>query len=99
MKPDKFKNYFIGTNNLFFPEYEFVIKLSFPRVFVRYKSSQGYYSDFNKFFENVAEVQYLEGEKPPKSEEKQILNDIWNFLTMEKGANQNDYTEGDVNSY
>ena len=36
MIPNKFKNYFLGSNKLFFPEYEFVIKLSFPRVFVRF---------------------------------------------------------------
>ena len=98
MKPDKFKNYYIGINNLFFPEFEFVIKLSFPRVFVRYKRASGYYTDFEKFFENVAEVQYLEGEKPTKSEEQQILNDIWNYLTMEKGTNQDDFIEGDDSS-
>jgi transposase len=95
MKPEKFKNYYLGTNSLFFPEYEFVIKLSYPRVFVRYKRSSGYYTDLEKFFQNVAEVQYLEGKKPPKSEERQILNDIWNFITMEKSTNQDDYVEGD----
>jgi transposase len=94
MKPEKFKNYYIGTNKLFFPEFEFVIKLSFPRVFVSYKRTPGYYTDFEKFFKNVAEVQYLEGEKPPKSEQQQIMNDIWNYLTMEKSANKDDFITG-----
>jgi hypothetical protein len=98
MIPDKFKNYYLGTNKLFFPEYEFVIKLSFPRVFVRYKFAKGYYSDFEKFFENVAEVQYLEGEKPSKLEEQHIMNDIWNFLSMEKSDNQDDFVAVDEDS-
>ena len=95
MIPDKFKNYYLGSNKLFFREYEFVIKLSFPRVFVRFKRAQGYYTDFNKFFENVAEVQYLEGNKPGKKEEEQILNEVWDFLTMEKSPNPEGFFGGD----
>jgi transposase len=67
-------------------------------VFVRYKRTEGYYTNFDKFFENVAEVQYLEGEKPAKIEEQRILNDIWNYLTMEKSENQNDFVVGDDNA-
>jgi hypothetical protein len=90
MIPGKFKNYYIGKNTLFSPEYEFVVKLSFPRVFVRYKLTEGYYYDFDKFFKNVAEVLYLEGHRPSENEQQQILNDIWNYITMEKNPKQND---------
>ncbi len=91
MIPNKFKNYFLGSNKLFFPEYEFVIKLSFPRVFVRFLRVEGYYADFDKFFQNVAEVQYIEGHKLSKLDERQILNEIWDFLTMEKDPNKADF--------
>ncbi|MBS2100732.1 MULTISPECIES: hypothetical protein [Carboxylicivirga] len=91
MIPDKYKNYYLGSNKLFFPEYEFVIKLSFPRVFVRFLRVEGYYTDFDKFFQNVAEVQYIEGSKLSKIEERQILNEVWDFLTMEKGPNKADF--------
>ena len=94
MIPDEFKNYYLGRNSLFFPDFEFVIKLSFPRVFVRYKVSEGYYSDFDKFFTNIAEVQYLEGERPSESEHNQILTDVWNYLTMEKNPLRDDYITG-----
>ncbi|MGC9343421.1 MAG: hypothetical protein ACP5E3_12025 [Bacteroidales bacterium] len=95
MIPDEFKNYYIGRNSLFFPDYEFVIKLSFPRVFVRYKITKGYYSDFKKFFTNIADVQYLEGKKPSEMEHNQILTDIWNFITMENNPKRDDYITGD----
>ncbi|MCU4156822.1 hypothetical protein J1N10_12610 [Carboxylicivirga sp. A043] len=81
----------MGTNNLFFPEYEFVIKLSFPSVFVRFKRTEGYYTNFNKFFNSVAEVQYLDGIKPSKIEEQQILNEIWDFLTLTKSPNKGNF--------
>lgn len=91
MIPEKFKNYYMGTNNLFFPEYEFVIKLSFPSVFVRFKRTEGYYTNFIKFFNSVAEVQYLDGIKPSKIEEEKILNEVWDFLTMTKSPNKGDF--------
>jgi hypothetical protein len=94
MIPDEFKNYYIGKNSLFFPEYEFVVKLSFPRVFVRYKLSEGYYSDFEKFFSNIADVQYLDGERPSEVQHNQILTDVWNYLTMENNPKRDDYISG-----
>ena len=90
MIPDDYKNYYIGRNSLFFPEHEFVIKLSFPRVLVRYKLTEGYYSDFEKFFSNIADVQYLEGKRPSEIEHNQILTDIWNYITMEKNPMRDD---------
>jgi hypothetical protein len=98
MVPDKFKNFYIGKNSLFFPEFEFVIKLSFPRVFVRYKVTEGYYTDFKKFFTNIAEVQYLEGKRPSDSEHNKIITDVWNYLTMEKNPQRDDYISGSGNA-
>ena len=98
MIPDEFKNLYIGKNSLFFPEFEFVIKLSFPRVFVRYKITEGYYSDFDKFFSNIAEIQYLDGKKPSKYEQNRIMTDVWNYITMEKSPWRDDYITGDPNT-
>lgn len=98
MVPDEFKNFYIGKNSLFFPESEFVIKLSFPRVFVRFKITEGYYSDFEKFFNNIAEVQYLEGKKPSENVHNKIITDVWNYLTMEKNPLRDDYINGSDNT-
>lgn len=98
MIPDDFKNFFIARNTLFFPEYEFVIKLSFPQVFVSYKVTEGYYSDFDKFFSKIAKVQYLDGKKPSESEHKRILTEIWNFTTMESNPDRSDFITGNTNS-
>ena len=95
MIPDDFKNFYTGKNSLFFPEYEFVIKLSFPRVFVKYRVTAGYYADFTKFFENIAEVQYLEGNRPSDEEHNRILADVWNYITMVNNPNRDDFITGD----
>jgi hypothetical protein len=95
MIPDDFKNYFTGRNSLFFPDFEFVIKLSYPRVFVSYKVTEGYYTDFNKFFSNIADVQYLDGKRPSETEHNQILTSIWNYITMENNPIRDDFITGD----
>lgn len=84
--PDKFRSFFWGENKLFYPEEEFVFKLSYPRVFVRYNVGDGYFTSFNEFYKNIAEVQYLDGatEKPTNNEQKQILIDIWNYIALEE---------------
>jgi hypothetical protein len=96
MVPEDFKNFYLGRNSLFFPEFEFVIKLSFPRVFVRYKVTEGYYTNFEKFFTHIAEVQYLEGNRPSANEHNQILKDVWNYITMEKNPRRDDYVTGSL---
>jgi hypothetical protein len=95
MIPDDFKNYFMGRNSLFFPDFEFVIKLSYPRVFVSYKVTEGYYTDFTKFFSNIADVQYLEGKRPSETEHNQMLTNIWNYITMEHNPRRDDFITGD----
>lgn len=82
--PEKFKNFFWGENKLFFPEEEFVIKLSYPRVFVRYSLADGYFATFEEFFQNIAEIQYLDGERPGKKQHEEILIDIWNYIALEE---------------
>ncbi len=84
MIPEKFRNYFWGENNLFFPDEEFVIKLSYPRIFVRYKVGDGYFANFDEFFENIAEVQYIDGERPSEEEQNRLLIDIWNYIGLEE---------------
>lgn len=88
--PEKFKNYFWGENKLFFPNEEFVIKLSYPRVFVRYVVADGYFVNFDEFFSNIAEVQYLDGKRPNDSVQNEILNDIWNYIALEERQLEND---------
>lgn len=93
--PEKFQHFFWGENKLFFPEEEFVFKMSFPRVFVRYRVADGYFADYDEFFENIAEVQYFDGERPSKAEQNQILIDIWNYIALEERQLEEDLGEMD----
>ena len=91
--PEKFKNFFWGENKLFFPDEEFVIKLSYPRVFVRYNVGESYFSSFDEFFNSIAEVQYIDGKRPSEKEQQEILTDIWNYIALEERILENDITD------
>lgn len=83
--PEKYKNYFWGENRLFFPDEYFVIKLDFPRVFVRYNAAESYGVDYNEWKRNIVEIQYIEGDRPDDPiEHDQILTDIWNYIALEE---------------
>lgn len=97
--PERFKHYFIGENKLFFPNEEFILKMDEPRVFVRYTLNEDYFSDFDEFFENVAEVQYIDGNRPGKQEQQKILTDIWNFLCLDERLLENDLFDDEIDEF
>ena len=80
--PDKFKHYFWGENKLFFPDEEYVIKLSFPRMFVRYNVGDAYFESFEEFVTSIAEIQFLDGERPSDEEVQEHMVDIWNYVAL-----------------
>lgn len=84
--PEKFKNFFWGENKLFFPDEEFVIKLSYPRVLVRYNVGDSYFANFEDFVGNIVQIQYLDGakEKLPELEHRALLINIWNYIAIEE---------------
>lgn len=82
MNTDKFKHYVIGENKLCFPNHEYIIKLDFPRVYIKYKLNESYYANYDEFYNSIAEVQWLDGQQPNNS--KQILIDAYNFLCIDE---------------
>lgn len=94
--PEKFKNFFWGENKIFFPEEEFVIKLSYPRVFVRYTVSESFV-DYETFKHNVVEIQYLDGERPGEKEQEEIIIDIWNYIGIEERLLEDDLKDVETN--
>lgn len=94
--PDKFKNFFWGENKLFFPDEEFVIKLSYPRVFVRYHVGESYFASFDEFWQSIAEIQYIDGERPPEKEHMNIMTDIWNYIALEERQLEDDLSNEEL---
>lgn len=83
-KFESHKHFWLGENQQHFPGEETIFKLSFPRVFIRYRLGEAYFADFEDFYQSIAEVQWIDGEKPSAQEQKTILIDAWNFLCIEE---------------
>lgn len=97
--PEKFRNYFWGENKLFFPDEEFVFKMDFPRVFVRYNVGEAYFASFEEFVESIAEIQFLDGERPSNPEIEQIMTDIWNYIALEERRLEDDLANIDIEEW
>jgi len=90
---DKIKEHqfwWLGENKQWYPEYETLIRLNYPRVYIKYKVEDAYFATFEQFYRNIADVQWLDGERPPKREQEEILTEAWNFLAIEERLLEDD---------
>ena len=96
---EKFKHFFWGENNIFFPNEQFVIKLSYPRLFVRYNVAESMFAGYNEWIEEIKEMEWLDGEEPETDEEiDDILTDIWNYIGIEERILEGDLKEEDFDN-
>lgn len=96
---DKYKHYIIGENRLCFPDYEYILKLDFPRVYIKYKLSDAYFADFDEFYQSFAEVQWLDGNAPSKQQQEQIFTDAYNFLCLDERLLEDDLNDIDEDDF
>jgi hypothetical protein len=100
-KIEAHKHYWLGENHQHFKGEETIFKLSFPRVFIRYKLNEAYFAKFEEFYNNIAEVQWIDGEIPNKNVQHEILIEAWNFLAIEERILEQDLEdiENDEDDY
>jgi len=92
---NQYTHFLIGENRLCHPGYEYILKLDEPRLYIKYKLSEGYFADFDEFYESIAEVQWLDG-APSQDEQSRILTEAWNFLCLDEALLEADlYPEDD----
>jgi hypothetical protein len=92
---DSHRHFWLGENHQHFPGQEVIFKLSFPRVFIRYEVDRAIFADFDEFFASIAEVQWIDGERPDDATQLQILADAWNFLCIEEQILERDMRENE----
>ncbi len=83
-KTEAHKHYWWGENHQHYPSQETIIKMSFPRVFIRYEVGDAYFADFNEFYNNIAEVQWIDGDEISEKKKQEIFIEAWNFLAIEE---------------
>ena len=87
-KPKHQKEHFIGfgiyEDLLNFPGQLAIMKLTYPRLFVRFNYRNSYFSSFEEWVDKHTDLQWLDpGDKPTDLDEiETILTDCWNFLAL-----------------
>ena len=95
-KIEAHKHWWWGENKQWFPEDETLIRMDFPRCFIRYNLGDAYFASFEEFYESIAEVQWMDGEKPSKRVQEQIMTEAWNFLAIEERLLEEDLENIDL---
>ncbi|MDR0835939.1 MAG: hypothetical protein LBN11_05095 [Tannerella sp.] len=97
-KIEAHKYWWWGENHQHFPDEETLIRLAFPRVFIRYKLADAYFASFREFYDSIAEVQWIDGTdtKPSEQEQAEILVEAWNFLAIEERILEEDLEDIDL---
>lgn len=95
----QYTHFLIGENRLCHPGYEYILKLDEPRLYIKYKLSEGYFADYNDFYENIADVQWIDGTPPAKDEQQRILTDAWNFLCLDERLLEEDLNDTDEDEF
>ena len=86
---EEHKHYWWGENKQHHPDYEVIIRMIDPRVFIKYSVRLALLADFDEFYNSIADVQWIDG-KPDKATQNKILIEAWNFLTIEERILEDD---------
>jgi len=87
------KHYWWGENHQHHEGQETIIKMSFPRAFIRYEVGDAYFASYEEFYDSIAEVQWFDGDEITEKKKKEILIEAWNFLAIEERLLEQDLEE------
>lgn len=77
-----YPNFYIAENILDWPGQLGIVKLSEPRLFIRFNYGESYFASYEEFISEIAVIEWIDGVRPTKSEQEEILTDCWNFLAL-----------------
>ena len=83
MSTDNYDHWLWGENTLREDNPEYLINLEIG-VSIRFNSSIAMYADYEEFYNGIADVQFLYGERPDEDEVNRILIEGWNYLALEE---------------
>lgn len=89
-KLESHKHFFLGENKQWFPDEEFIIHMAEPRCFIRFNNELAMFSDYDDFYNSIANVQWIDGKPNSNIIIDRVLTDAWNFLAIEEHILEND---------
>lgn len=81
-----FTNYFLDAHLLNHPEQAAIIKLSPPRLVLRFNYDEKYIADLNHFKQEINEQNWLDGDVVHPYDAERILNQCFDFLSAHRKA-------------
>lgn len=90
MTHDRYVHFYVAENRLCHDGFEFMLHMDFPRCFIKYRLSDGYFASFDEFYGSIADVQWIDGERPDHATQQRILTDAWNFLALDEARLEED---------
>lgn len=94
---EEYKEYWWGENAQFYPGQQSIIKLSTPRVLIRYELEDVLEANFKEFFDSIEEIHWLDGNDLEDTQKEAILKEAWDFLIIEEHLLEQDLLEMDDN--
>lgn len=91
-KIEAHKHYWLGENKQHHPDYDVIVRMIDPRVFIKFRVDLAMFAGYDEFYNSIADVQWIDG-KPDKRTQEQILTEAWNFLCIEDRILEDDISE------
>lgn len=84
--PQRYHGFYCADNLLLHPDELIVIKLTDPRLFVRFNYTDSIFTSFQDWKANHTDLQWIDPDDQPETEEEieAILTDCWNFLALQE---------------
>ena len=76
-----FNEFYLDEHLLHQPEQAAVIKLSFPRLVVRFNYDERYIADLDHFKEEINELSWLDHDIVHPGQSSKIIEECFNFLS------------------
>lgn len=77
-----YENFYISENILAYPGQLAIIKLSEPRLFIRFNYVDSIFASFDEWLGEMVDIQWMDGDKLSEFDKEAILTDCWNFLAL-----------------
>lgn len=93
---------YMCDNLLLYPGQLGVIKLSFPRCFVRYNNDfDTFFASFEDWAKNLTVTEWLDPTDKPTTENEviEILADIWNFICLQEEEEERLAEEREIENF
>lgn len=95
-EPTTYEGFYIAENILDFPGQMAIVKLSYPRLFIRFDYADSYFASYEDFISSIAVAEWLDGETPGDEEKDHIFTDCWNFLALTEREEERQAEERDA---